>query len=83
MAKKFENFQEWMENEAKLSYVADMERYVTIPITPIEAIAETHYESIEDDGVVVQLGNITIADAQREADDNAGGLLAIMFNRKY
>ena len=83
MAKRFENFQEWMENEAKLSYAADMARYVTTPITPTAVIAETHYESVEDDGSVVELGVKSIADAQREADDNAGGLLAIMFNRKY
>jgi hypothetical protein len=44
-------------------------------------LAATHYTSVEPDAIVA-LGNRSIADAQRDADDAAGGLVALACGRR-
>jgi hypothetical protein len=62
-----------MDDHAAADYIADQRRYA-----PVTASATTHYA---DATGRVLLGERTIADAQRVADEAAGGLVALLLNR--
>ena len=60
-----------IERDRRNGHTAAMERAVQA-----RKNAETHYTYRAPDGAVVQLGNKALADAQRAADEAAGGLVA-------
>jgi chorismate mutase len=68
-----DNYNDWMEQQARESYISDQRRYVPAP-----APTTKHYA---DETGRVLLGQRTIADAQRQVEDDAGGLVAYMMNR--
>ena len=71
---QFDSYEQWMESECRTSYADDQRRYA-----PQAAPVTKHYA---DDTGRVLLGQRSIADAQRQQEEAAGGLVAYLMARR-